>query len=112
MPLATHTCRALSEAEIAQELADSRARLEDGLGRPCRFLAYPYGEHDERVRAAARRAGYVAAFALARTATKPRDPFALTRVDIYRKDNAVTTTLKTSVLRRPVAALRRVVRPG
>jgi peptidoglycan/xylan/chitin deacetylase (PgdA/CDA1 family) len=102
----------LSEAEIEQELVDSRARLEDGLGRPCRFLAYPYGEHDARVRAAARRAGYVAAFALARTAPKSRDPFALTRVDIYRKDNAVTTTLKTSVLRRPVAALRRVARPG
>jgi peptidoglycan/xylan/chitin deacetylase (PgdA/CDA1 family) len=102
----------LSDAEIEQELSDSRARLEEGLGRPCRFLAYPYGEHDERVRAAAQRVGYAAAFALANTATKPRDLFALSRVDIYRKDNSVTTTLKTSFLRRPVGALRRIARPG
>ena len=101
----------LSDAEIDQELSDSRARVEEGLGRPCRFLAYPYGEHDERVRAAARRVGYTAAYALANTAMKPRDFFALPRVDIYRKDNSVTTTLKTSFLRRPVAALRRLTQP-
>jgi peptidoglycan/xylan/chitin deacetylase (PgdA/CDA1 family) len=102
----------LSDAEIDDELADSRTRLEDGLGRPCRFLAYPYGEHDRRVRAAARRLGYTAAFALANSAPGPRDPFALSRVDLYRKDNRVSTTLKTSFLRRPAAALRRVVPPG
>jgi peptidoglycan/xylan/chitin deacetylase (PgdA/CDA1 family) len=100
----------LSDAEIDIELADSRARLEDGLGRPCRFLAYPYGEHDARVRASAQRAGYRAAFALAGSAVS-RDPFALPRVDIYRRDNALTTRLKTSVLRGPAAALRQVVRP-
>ena len=99
----------LSEAEIREELADSRARLEDGLGRPCNILAYPYGEHDDRVRVAARKAGYAAAFALANTALKPRDPFALSRVDLYRKDNRLSTILKTSLLRRPAAALRRVV---
>jgi len=100
----------LSDAEIEQELADSRGRLEDGLGRPCRLLAYPYGEHDERVRAAAARVGYAAAFALASTAIS-RDPFALSRVDLYRRDSIVATTLKTSFLRRPAMALRRVVRP-
>jgi peptidoglycan/xylan/chitin deacetylase (PgdA/CDA1 family) len=100
----------LTDAEIEQELADSRTRLEEGLGRPCRILAYPYGEHDERVRVAAARVGYAAAFALASTAI-PRDPFALSRVDLYRRDSIVSTTLKTSFLRRPAAALRRVVRP-
>lgn len=102
----------LSDAEIEEELADSRARLEDGLGRPCRFLAYPFGEHDERVRAAAQRVGYTAAFALASTATSSPDSFALPRVDLYRKDTTLSMALKTSFLRRPAAALRRVARRG
>jgi peptidoglycan/xylan/chitin deacetylase (PgdA/CDA1 family) len=96
----------LSEAEIRDELAESRSRFEDELGRPCRFVAYPYGEHDSRARAAARRAGYGLAFALASTA-QPRDDFALPRIDLYRKDNRISTILKTSPLRRPVAAVRR-----
>ena len=102
----------LSDAEIEGELADSRARLEERLGRPCRFLAYPFGEHDERVRAAARRVGYAAAFALAATATDSRDPYALPRVDLYRKDTTLSTALKTSFLRRPAAALRQVLQRG
>jgi peptidoglycan/xylan/chitin deacetylase (PgdA/CDA1 family) len=102
----------LSDAEINNELADSRSRLEEGLGRPCNFLAYPYGEHDERVRAAARRVGYAGAFALANTAPRLRDPYALPRVDLYRKDGSISTMLKTSFLRRPTAVLRRVVPPG
>lgn len=101
----------LSQAEIERELADSRARLEEGLARPCRFLAYPFGEHDDRVRAAAQRVGYAAAFALASTATGTPDPYALPRVDLYRKDTTLSTALKTSFLRRPAAALRGVVGP-
>jgi peptidoglycan/xylan/chitin deacetylase (PgdA/CDA1 family) len=99
----------LSEEEIRTELVDSRARFEDELGGPCRFLAYPFGEHDSRVRAAARRAGYAGAFALATGADK-RDDFALPRVDLYRKDNRLSTILKTSPLRRPAAALRRALK--
>ena len=99
----------LSEAEIGTELVDSRARFEDELRGPCRFLAYPYGEHDSRVRAAARRAGYAAAFALA-TGADNRDDFALPRVDLYRKDNRISTILKTSPLRRPAAAVRRALK--
>jgi peptidoglycan/xylan/chitin deacetylase (PgdA/CDA1 family) len=99
----------LSEDEIQTELVDSRARFEDELGGPCRFLAYPYGEHDSRVRAAARRAGYAGAFALA-TGADNRDDFALPRVDLYRKDSRLSTILKTSPLRRPAAALRRALK--
>jgi peptidoglycan/xylan/chitin deacetylase (PgdA/CDA1 family) len=100
----------LSEEEIRIELVDSRARFEDELDGPCRFLAYPYGEHDSRVRAAARSAGYAGAFALATTAGNLRDDFALPRVDLYRKDNRLSTILKTSPLRRPAAALRRALK--
>ena len=54
----------LADSELDRELRESRERLEHQLGRRCRFVAYPYGDHDERVRAAARAAGYEAAFAL------------------------------------------------
>ena len=46
------------------ELRESRLELERQLGRPCRSVAYPYGDVDERVIAAARDAGYVTGAAL------------------------------------------------
>jgi peptidoglycan/xylan/chitin deacetylase (PgdA/CDA1 family) len=93
----------LSETELELELSGSRARLEDELGQRCRFLAYPYGEHDARVRAAARSAGYEAAFAL-RSQGPLIDPFAVPRVGIYRGDSRLRSRLKTSALIRRVLA--------
>jgi peptidoglycan/xylan/chitin deacetylase (PgdA/CDA1 family) len=88
----------LSDEELDRELRDSRARCEDELGRPCRFLAYPYGEADPRVQAAAERAGYAGAFLL-HGPSRPYRPFALPRVDIYRSDSPARARLKTSGLR-------------
>ncbi len=85
----------LGDAELAAELQGSRERLEEELGKPCPLLAYPFGEHDARVRAAARRAGYVGAFALGRSGNAD-DPFAAPRVGIYRKDTLVRATAKTT----------------
>ncbi|HZB22240.1 MAG TPA: polysaccharide deacetylase family protein [Gaiellaceae bacterium] len=87
----------LSDAELDQELRDSKAELEDELGAPCRHLAYPYGEQDDRVREAARRAGYDAAFAVAPGRARS-DPFALPRHAVYRHDSAVGFRLRTSRL--------------
>lgn len=96
----------LGDRELHRELTDSKERLEAELGRPCRFLAYPYGEDDPRVRAAAAAAGYEAAFSLRGDATG-RDRFALPRVDVYRKDNRVRFALKVSpAVRRAALALR------
>jgi peptidoglycan/xylan/chitin deacetylase (PgdA/CDA1 family) len=94
----------LGEYELRCELGESRSRLEDGLRRPCRFLAYPYGEHDERVRRAARAAGYEAAFALPGR-PRPRDRYAVPRVGIWRGDGPLRVALKTSAPARalPVA---------
>ena len=97
----------LADAELARELSESRERIADELGRPCRYLAYPYGEHDARVRRAAQAAGYEAAFVLAEPDT-PVDLYALPRIDLYRRDDLVRAVLKTSALRR--ALLRRVER--
>ena len=101
----------LSDEELERELTDSRARAEDMLGRPCRVLAYPYGDEDARVRAVAQRAGYAAAFGLPGREDAP-DPFALPRVGIYRGDSRLHFALKTRgpVRRAAAAALRAVGR--
>jgi peptidoglycan/xylan/chitin deacetylase (PgdA/CDA1 family) len=100
-----HLCD-LSGKELERELGESRDRLEAELERPCRFLAYPFGENDARVRAAAREAGYEAAFGLP-AREEPYDRFSVPRVGLYRRDGLVRGTLKTSPVRRGVAALRR-----
>jgi peptidoglycan/xylan/chitin deacetylase (PgdA/CDA1 family) len=85
----------LTDAEIRRELAESKQHCEDELHRPCRFLAYPYGDHDGRVQAAAERAGYTAAFALW-PGSQPTNRFALPRAGVYRDDTLVRAMLKTS----------------
>jgi peptidoglycan/xylan/chitin deacetylase (PgdA/CDA1 family) len=99
----------ITDAELSRELEDSRSQIEDELGRPCTLLAYPYGENDARVRDAARRAGYSAAFAL-RESFAPADAFALPRVDLYRKDKPVRAWLKTWLLPRIPAGTTQVLR--
>jgi peptidoglycan/xylan/chitin deacetylase (PgdA/CDA1 family) len=96
----------LDADELERELRESKTRLEDELGCPCRFLAYPYGEEDVRVRAAARAAGYDAAFALPGPPW-PLDRYAFPRVGIFRKDTLARATLKTTPLRHAAAAARR-----
>jgi peptidoglycan/xylan/chitin deacetylase (PgdA/CDA1 family) len=96
---------ALGEEELHRELRESRERIEDQLRRPCRLLAYPYGQHDARVRAAARAAGYTAAFAL-EPPTGAIDPWAVPRVGVYRADTPWRFTLKTTRLRQPIMAAR------
>jgi peptidoglycan/xylan/chitin deacetylase (PgdA/CDA1 family) len=90
--------RELGDEELRRELRDSRERCEAELERPCRLLAYPFGEHDLRVQAAVRHAGYEAAFAL-RAGTSRTNPFAQPRVDFYRGDSLARATVKTSFLR-------------
>lgn len=94
----------LTDAEVEGELADSRAEIEDELGRPCVLLAYPYGEHDARVQEIARRCGYAAAFALWAGAA-PGRRYALPRIDLYRRDSLLRATLKTSFLKPTGSAL-------
>ena len=89
----------LTDQELTVELQDSRDRIEDELGRPCTLLAYPYGENDDRVREAARRAGYAAAYGLRETFAAA-DTFGLPRVDLYRRDTPLRARLKTALLPR------------
>jgi GT2 family glycosyltransferase/peptidoglycan/xylan/chitin deacetylase (PgdA/CDA1 family) len=86
----------LSDSALAEETrgaADQIASL--GLPRP-RFFAYPHGANDERSRAAARAAGFTAAFALVPSRGSPRnDRFAVPRVEIFARDRSWRFWLKT-----------------
>ena len=93
----------LSDEELNRELRESRTELSDRLGRPCRFLAYPYGEEDGRVRAAAQAAGYQAAFGLP-TPGAPFDRYSVPRIGVWRDDSLFRFTLKSSPTARRLAA--------
>lgn len=72
----------LGEAECELELRRSREVLEDVVGTRVHLLAYPRGLHDERVRRAARCAGFTHAFATG-TRLRPPDPYAIPRTVVY-----------------------------
>jgi peptidoglycan/xylan/chitin deacetylase (PgdA/CDA1 family) len=45
-------------ARLRSELVDSKRDLEDRLGRPTRFVSFPFGRYNERVLDAMRESGY------------------------------------------------------
>lgn len=77
----------LGPEELRQELSDSRARIVERLGA-CEVLAYPFGDWDETVAAAARDCGYRFAFTQP-TATGQRraDAFSIPRINIDHRDS-------------------------
>ena len=81
----------LSDDELRHELTDSKGRIEDELGRECPDFAYPYGEHDLRVRNAVRAAGYERAYGLREHG---RDQYALPRLDLYRRHGPLKGLLR------------------
>jgi peptidoglycan/xylan/chitin deacetylase (PgdA/CDA1 family) len=105
----------LSVAACRRELHDSRARLEDELGREARHLAYPFGSFDDRVRAVAAEAGYRSACSvMIGLSTSTDDPLALRRVPVNGQDSLVDfawrlRTARTAAewLRGRLAAVRR-----
>jgi peptidoglycan/xylan/chitin deacetylase (PgdA/CDA1 family) len=91
----------LDDEQLAEELGESRAACEESLGRPCRTIAYPYGDVDGRVLAATRAAGYSVAAALPdRLGSK--DALDWPRVGIYNGDDLRRFRLKVSPLVRRV----------
>lgn len=78
----------LDDARLDAETRDSRARLEDLLGRSVTSFAYPYGAWDTRCAEAVKAAGYSGA-CTTRTGWALRDgnPYSLRRLTIYNDDN-------------------------
>ena len=93
----------LSDDDLAEELRESRTRCADGLGRPCRTIAYPYGDVDQRVVASAADAGYEAGAALP-SRFDSKDPLCWPRVGVYRADSLWRYRLKVSRVARRVRA--------
>lgn len=86
---------ALSDSELQQELRASRDECARGVGRECESIAYPYGDVDPRVTAAARAAGYRAGAALPAHAHRQR-PLEWPRVGVYWNDDLRRFKLKVS----------------
>lgn len=74
----------LDAARQAQEMRDSKAVLEQKLGRPVSVFAYPYGEYNAQVKKAVQDDGYALAFTTERGWVKQgADPLLLHRVYCY-----------------------------
>ena len=71
------------DAELADELEEGRRVITAQLGVAPLLLAYPNGDHDERVAAAARRAGFEGAFAAGnRYYRRGGDPMRVPRIAV------------------------------
>jgi hypothetical protein len=74
----------LPAATQASELASSRTLLEERLGVPIEWFAYPNGDHDRHSMALVRDAGFRAAFTTMDGAVEPgQDRFSLNRINIH-----------------------------
>jgi peptidoglycan/xylan/chitin deacetylase (PgdA/CDA1 family) len=103
-----HLTRLPDEALI-EELERSRAVCEEQVGAICRSFAYPFGEADDRVRAAVEAVGYDVAAGLSPRAFRVRDRREWPRVGVWHAEPdwrfALKVTPLTSDLRRaPVVA--------
>ena len=85
----------LGETECLSGLKTSRELLEDLLKTHVRWLAYPRGRHDERVRRAAERAGFTHGFAMY-GGPEAAGPFAIPRAGIFRRNRLMALRIKTT----------------
>jgi len=81
---ATHRAlTSLPDAELSREVAGSREALERILGAEVTSFSYPFGDFDDRVVEAVRRAGYRAATVIRGGISKDlSDPFRLKRISV------------------------------
>jgi peptidoglycan/xylan/chitin deacetylase (PgdA/CDA1 family) len=96
----------VGDGELADELERSKAACERHLGALCTSVAYPYGDLDARVVAAAARAGYRAGAALP-ARLHSRGPLQWPRIGVYRVDDDRRFRLKVSPI---VRRLRKAAR--
>jgi peptidoglycan/xylan/chitin deacetylase (PgdA/CDA1 family) len=77
---------ALDQTALEDELGASRTECEERLGLPCRSIAYPYGDVDQRVAATARAAGYAVGARMSSN-LRPAGPHLWPRIGIYNLDS-------------------------
>lgn len=73
------------DATLRDEIGGSKRELEDAIGAPIPQFCYPYGDHDDRVVAEVRDAGFAAATTTRRGRARPGDDaWRLPRIPIAR----------------------------
>ena len=85
----------VAQERLEFELRGSREDCEQRLGGPCRSVAYPYGDVDDRVVEAARHAGYEAGAGLPGRVERAR-PLCWPREGVYWYDQMKKFRRKTS----------------
>lgn len=80
----------LGDGALHDELTRSRLLLEDGLQRPVKTMAYPYGYSSARVRRAVARAGYTTAYVVANEVASERSGHAIPRLTVQRSTSLAT----------------------
>jgi len=79
----------LADDELVEELVRSKQTLEDITKETVSMLAYPYGDVNERVKSAAREAGYSCAFAVnSGPFNFYKDVYEIRRVSVANNSNA------------------------
>jgi peptidoglycan/xylan/chitin deacetylase (PgdA/CDA1 family) len=106
----------LDDDRLAAELVDSRRAIEGRLGG-CDALAYPFGEWDGRVAAAASAAGYRFAFTLPQRHQREVGPLCIPRLNVDYRDRSSRFRLKLRpsgrrLLLSRTGDLLRAARPG
>lgn len=99
----------LRDAELREEVAGSRRLLEERLGLPVRFFAYPFNETDARCQAAVADAGYRGACA---GEAQGYHRWCLDRVDVSHTTAAVFLAKVTPWFYRFRRIRRRLQAPG
>ncbi len=99
----------LDEESLQEELKGSKAMIEQKLGSSVDFFAYPYGMSNERVIAAAQKAGYVAAVTC-ESGTLPKGTgigvYQLPRIMADRQKHLDSFTFRFSFAYRQLTVLR------
>jgi peptidoglycan/xylan/chitin deacetylase (PgdA/CDA1 family) len=92
---------ALTDAELERALTEGRETLEEAAGAPIEAIAYPHGKADDRVAAAARRAGFALGFTTARgPVTAETDPFRIPRTVADLEQGSLELRLARMLFRR------------
>lgn len=77
----------VGDAQLRHEVADSRAVIRRTFGAPVNFFCYPAGRYDDKVIAAVRGAGFLAATTTVPGLAGPGDPpYALKRIRVNGSD--------------------------
>lgn len=94
----TRTHPSLIDIEVGsarQEILNSKPELEDALGKPVRYFAYPYGRFNQQIEELVAEAGYLGACSTRSGFNSAHvSPFALRRIEVYGTDTLWNFILK------------------